>query len=258
MERLEKERERRTKVTSSTNEPSKHVRLGFEDTVEPKKKSSFFDLFRSRDKKSDVKHPNPSQIGDVLYPPPNAFGIQTPPYVRPRPRSPPTSLKLFVKTLTGKTITVEVHPSATTEDLKGAIQDKEDIDLEQQRLIFAGHQIQDDRKLSSYNILNESTIHLVPRLREGPTSEALANPEPSDSFRLFVKTLSGKTIVLSGTPRHTILDLKDQVQVSQGIPSDQQRFIFAGKQLEDEYTLGEYGIGAEATLHLVLRLRMGR
>lgn len=166
----------------------------------------------------------------------------------------------FVKTLTGKTLTIQSDPAWTIARLQAAIQDTEGIPPDQQRIIYQGKQLEPDRTLSSYNLMHESTVHLVLRLRgdyswSDNATRSSNNATRSSSYTTFVKTLTGKTITLTTAPDWTIARLKNAIFEVEGIPPDQQRLIYAGKQLESDRTLAAYNITDESTVHLVLRLR---
>jgi ubiquitin len=95
-------------------------------------------------------------------------------------------MQLFVKTLTGKTVTIDVEEGESIEDVKAKISEKEGIPPEQQRLIFGGQQLQDAKTLQDYDVGDDATLHLVLRLRGGERGFAAVD-------EAFVKEHFGKT-----------------------------------------------------------------
>ena len=151
----------------------------------------------------------------------------------------PGSMQIFVKKLTGKTSTLNVEPGDSIEIVKEIIQEQEKIPFYNQRLIFAGRSLEDERTLGDYNIRRNSVLHLVERLRGG--------------MQIFVKTMTGKTITLDVEPMTAIALAKKQIEDKEGVAPDLQHLYFGAQELEDELSLWHYSIEKESTLYLKVR-----
>lgn len=147
---------------------------------------------------------------------------------------------IYVKTLAGKTISLELKSCATIGNVKSEIEDVEGIPPQHQRLIFGSWLLEDGKTLADYNIQHASTIFLVPCLRE--------------FIQIFVKTPKGKTITLEVASSDTIESIKTKICAREGIPPDFQRLSLGLRNLEDGRTLADYKIEKESTIQLSLSL----
>ena len=152
-------------------------------------------------------------------------------------------MQIFVKTLTGETISLYVDALDTIENIKRKIQVKIGIPNDQQRLVFAGKQLEDEEILCNYGVQKYSVLHLNFRLR--------------GEMKIFIRKPNGGTITLEVESTYTIETVKSRIQDKEGIPPCDHRMNFAGMYLQVDRTLSFYNIQEESTLYLQFQTKFG-
>ena len=148
-------------------------------------------------------------------------------------------LTVYIKTLSGQTISVKVTPQDTVRDVKQKIFEQEGIPVDKQRMIFVGEQLNDDDRLLDHRIEHESAVHLV--FRSGL------------SFQIFVQTRNGRTMVFECQPTTTVEKVKERVYSRERLHIDLQQLTFQGTVLENQSTLQECGIEHNSVIELSLQ-----
>ena len=150
--------------------------------------------------------------------------------------SPPShNLRIFVDSLLCEDFILYVNELDSIDAVKIKIEEIVGIPKEELQLRFAEVKLEDDYTLSDYKIQNNSALVL-------------------DGTWLAIKTVAGKTFTLIANTSCTIGEVKTMIQCKEGIPASQQRLIFAGEDLEDDWTVADFKIDDKSAIVLVLRM----
>ena len=134
------------------------------------------------------------------------------------------STSIFVRTLTGTSVELQVNKNATIEEVKAMIDEREGIPKEKQCLVFSGKQLEDSKTLTDYGIIEESMLYLVARLT--PYLQISVEMSNGDS-------VANKTIALEASATDTIRSIKEKIEEQEGFPVDDQQLCCKGEELED-------------------------
>jgi ubiquitin C len=148
------------------------------------------------------------------------------------------SMQIFIKTMTGKTITVDISPMATIYELKQRIDTKEQIPPDQQRMIFVGKQLEDSQTLFDYNVRLEATLYLALRCRGGMHHPSSSR---SEHFTITVKINNKESFTIKANQNNTVLEIKKEISKILGYSVTEQKLTFNSTfksyELEDDNAL---------------------
>ena len=161
-------------------------------------------------------------------------------------------INLNVVILMGRKHTIEIDQKQTIDDLEKIMREKEDIGDDKQIIFKMGSITLESGTLEKYFVIDRSVIVMCVKNKPNPALYGTYG-----GMQIFIKTLTGKTITLDVDRQDTVIQVKRKLQNKSGYMVDKQRLIFAGYQLENDWTLEQYNIRRESTIHLVQRLRGG-
>jgi ubiquitin C len=169
------------------------------------------------------------------------------------PRGEASAMVIYIEKMKAR-VMLHVNPEDTIAQVKGKIQAKEGIPLDQQRLVFGGEQVEDGRTLRDYGIQHENEVRLVLKLKvrkrisRGPIPPGKAGP-----MMISIKALTSEVITLHMKPSNTISEVKQRIEEQEGFPVGQQYLVFRWEQLQDGLTLWDFEIEHRSVLQFFIR-----
>ena len=149
-------------------------------------------------------------------------------------------MQLYI-TLNSKQFTILAEENDKIESIKNKIESIHNIPLYRQQLYLGYKKLENNKTLSYYKIINKTILDLY------------LDP-PKGSYTIKIKTLTGRIIHLEVEAGNTLFDIKTKIKENEGIPEEEQRYIYNGKALEDSRTLYDYNITEGKIIHLILRI----
>ena len=147
--------------------------------------------------------------------------------------------QVFVKTLVGRTVTVEVGRNDTIEEVKSVICGREGVPPEHQQLFLCGKELQNERTVGYYGVEKDTTLCLSLGLKGG--------------MQVCIKSSSNVAIILEVTYDDRIATLKDKIYEKEGVHPNQYHLVHCGLQLEDDKTVGDYNLQSNTVIHMIKR-----
>ncbi len=141
-------------------------------------------------------------------------------------------MKIFIKTLVGETIELDVEPSTIIEEIKLLIKARKKIDIEKQRLIFKGIPLINERTLADYNIFHQTNIYFLIK-------------DEDELLSIYINILGRKKFLINAIASEKIEKLKKDIQEKENIPIQEQNLFFCDQKLGDNYSLNHYNIESD-------------